>query len=119
MSGVIYGSGDIRSKTGRSLNGFMILDKFGGDYGVQYKGSPGWGAVTPEKLREAADAIEAHRDKKVSWTFEDNWGDQYTVTVNTGSCSASVSGEGFVHIKQSKLAELIERALNEQKASSV
>lgn len=113
MSHVVYKSGDIQGFTG-----FYITHNHNNTYCMQIT-DDSWGAVTPEKLREAADAIEAHRDKKVSWTFEDNWGDPYMVTVNTESCSVSVSGDGFVHIKTSKLAELIERALNEQKASSV
>ncbi len=56
MSNTIYESGD------DGLSGFSIADQGFGVYGVRIT-DPKWGAVTPEKLREAADAIEQHRGR--------------------------------------------------------
>lgn len=115
MSNTIYESGTIDG-----LSGFDIEHERNSIYGIHIT-DPSWGAVTPETLREAADAIERHRDG-VAVEFEDQGGESYRVKIDQRG-NFTIEGVGgatsVVWLSKSQIGELIQRVINAKKASSV
>lgn len=115
MSKTIYEAGEVGCH-----GGFSITKQDFGIYAVE-TGNSRWSAVSPEKLREAADAIEQHRDRGLV-EFEDNGGDSYRVNLDSQGNATVEAVDGatsVVWLSKSQIGELIQKVINAKEASSV
>lgn len=114
MSRIIYESGDIGGYVG-----FYIQNVLGEAYGV-LSADEDWGAVTPEHLREAADAIEQHRDG-ATVEFEDEANHSYRAKLDPQGNVTVEAVDGATEVAWmscAQLGKLIQNVLKAKEALS-